>query len=274
MKDYAPPACNLLSYNREWHFECALAIDFKVKISLVTPSLDAAHVLRDCIESVRAQTVACEHILIDGGSTDGTLDLVAGYDSHFAHVVSEPDKGLYAAMNKGIGLATGDIVGILNADDVFASEKVLEAVGSTFHDLAIDACYGDLEYVTAANRVTRHWRSGEFDRQKFYNGWMPPHPTLFVRRSVYEKYGLFREDIGTSADYELILRMFVKHTISACYLPQVLVHMRTGGASNRSLLARWQANRNDRLAWQVNGLRPRFWTIAAKPLRKLGQWWV
>lgn len=244
--------------------------------SLVTPSLNSAHTLAGCIDSVRDQQLAVEHLLIDGRSTDETLGIVDAHPGHFARVVAETDSGLYAAMNKGIGLATGDIIGILNADDFYASDNTLAAVATALNDRTVDACYGDLEYVSATDttRVVRRWRAGAFGRQKFFHGWMPPHPTLFLRREVYDRFGLFREDLGTSADYEFMLRVFVKHGLTATYIPRVLVHMRTGGASNRSMAARWRANRNDALAWKVNGLRSQPWTMVAKPLRKLGQWWV
>lgn len=214
-------------------------------------------------------------MLIDGASSDATLAIAGEYPDHFARIVSEPDEGLYCAMNRGLALATGDIVGILNADDFYVSGDVLAAVAEAFNDAAVAACYGDLEYVAAdGERVVRRWRAGAFGRDKFFNGWMPPHPALFFRRSVYERFGLYREDLGTSADYEFMLRVFVKHGLTASYIPRVLVRMRQGGASNRSLGARWRANRGDALAWRVNGLRPRPWTVLAKPLRKAGQWWV
>ena len=179
-------------------------------------------------------------------------------------------------MNKGVGLANGSIVGILNADDRFADEQVLQDVSQVFQDPDVAACYGDLEYVSAdpGSRVIRRWISGDFAQKRFLNGWMPPHPTLFVRKSVYEKYGLFREDLGTSADYEFMLRLFVKNRLEAHYIPRVLVRMRAGGASNHSLAARWRANRNDALAWKANELKPKPWTLLAKPLRKLPQWWL
>jgi glycosyltransferase len=245
-------------------------------LSIITPSLNSVAVLADCIESVRGQRINFEHILVDGASTDGTMRVAEGYAGHFAQVVSEADRGLYAAMNKGIDLASGDIIGILNADDFYSSGDTLAAVESVFSDPDVDACYGDLEYVAAADcgHVVRRWQAGEFGRKKFLNGWMPPHPTLFLRRQVYERYGMFREDLGTAADYEFMLRVFVKNGLTAVYIPRVLVRMRAGGASNRSLAARWRANRNDALAWKVNDLRPRPWTLLAKPLRKMGQWWV
>jgi glycosyltransferase len=245
-------------------------------ISIITPSLNAAGVLANCIDSVRAQNVAVEHILVDGASTDATLAVAQSVPGHFAQIISEPDSGIYSAMNKGLDRASEEVIGILNADDFFASNGVLAAVAEAFADPAVEACYGNLEYVDSRNpgRVVRRWQSGEFGRAKFFNGWMPPHPALFFRRSVYERFGLYREDLDTSADYEFMLRVFVKNGLEAVYLPQVFVRMRTGGASNHTLAARWRANRNDRRAWRVNELRPRPWTVLAKPLRKVGQWWV
>ncbi len=247
-----------------------------LKISIVTPTYQAAQVLPDCLASVAVQDVEVEHILMDGGSTDETLAVAKAHGRHLAKVVSEPDQGIYDAMNKGIELATGEVVGILNADDFYPSPQVLRQVAACFEDPAVDACYGDLRYVEAGDtgRTVRFWRSGDFDRAKFYWGWMLPHPTFFVRRSVYERFGGFRLDMGSAADYEIMLRFLLKQGLKAAYVPQVLVHMRTGGVSNASLGNRVRANRMDRKAWEVNGLRPYPWTLMFKPLRKLGQWVV
>jgi glycosyltransferase len=245
-------------------------------ISIITPSLNSAASLRECIESAKMQRVLPEHILVDGHSTDDTLAVASKYKDHFSHIVSEPDKGIYDAMNKGIRLASGEIVGILNADDFYVGDDVLSSVAHVFEDPAVQACYGDLEYVSYKDpsRVVRRWRAGNFGRDKFFAGWMPPHPTVFFRSEVYARFGTYREDLGTSADYEFMLRIFVKHKLNAAYIPRVLVRMRAGGASNHSLGARWRANRNDARAWRANGLQPRPWTLIAKPLRKVGQWRV
>lgn len=243
-------------------------------ISIVTATWNAAQTLPDCIDSVSRQQVEVEHILIDGASTDGTMEVVEAHRHALAKVVSEPDKGIYDAMNKGLALASGEVVGILNADDFYANEQVLEQVMASFSDPSVDACYGDLRYVALddTRRTVRYWRSGDFRPEKFYWGWMPPHPTFFVRRSVYERYGLFNRHLGSAADYEIMLRFLLRHRVKAVYLPLVLVHMRTGGVSNASLGNRLKANRMDRKAWQVNGLKPYPWTLTLKPLRKLGQW--
>jgi glycosyltransferase len=176
-------------------------------------------------------------------------------------------------MNKGIRLAQGDIIGILNADDFYTSANVLAKVAEVFEDPTVDACYGDLQYVDRANtgKIVRHWRSGPFSLKKFYWGWMPPHPTFFARRLVYERYGLFNLGLGDSADYELMLRFLLKHQIRTVYIREVLVKMRTGGISS-SLRNRLQANRMNRNAWILNGLESYPWTMWLKPLQKLSQW--
>ena len=242
--------------------------------SIITPTLNSASVIEACIQSLREQKGGIEHIIVDGKSSDGTLDVVSNLNSE-AIVLGQDPSGIYSAINAGIEAATGEIIGILHADDFYASEDALKLVAEAFRDSEVDACYGDLCYVDSADpsRIVRYWHSGEYSGGRFKHGWMPPHPTFFVRREVYEKHGLYRTDLGTAADYEMMLRLLVKHRISVAYVPHVLVHMRTGGASNATLGARIRANRMDRRAWKVNGLRPYPWTLIAKPARKLGQWW-
>lgn len=243
-------------------------------VSIITAAFNCAATIRGCIESVLGQSQPAEHIIVDGGSTEGTLRILEEYRSRIARIVSEQDWGVYDAMNKGIALATGDVIGILNADDVYAHRDVLTKVARVFEDERVDSCYGDLVYISSIDpdRVVRYWRAGPYDVRRFYRGWMPPHPTFFARRSVYERYGAFRLGNGSAADYELMLRFLLKHGISAAYIPEVLVKMRSGGISNVSLGKRLKANRMDRHAWRVNGLRPWPWTIAMKPLSKIGQY--
>lgn len=244
-----------------------------MKISIITVCFNSAATIRDTLESVRAQTHPdVEHIVIDGASTDQTLAIAKEYQ-HVARLLSEPDRGLYDAMNKGIRLATGDVIGILNSDDFYAHPEVLAAVAQRLRESGAGILYGDLIYVhaRATRRPVRYWRSGVFRPQYFRHGWMPPHPTFFVRREHYERFGLYDLDFRLAADYELMLRFLYKHRIPACYLPEVLVHMRTGGLSNASLRHRWHANREDRRAWTKNGLRPAFYTLWLKPLRKVSQ---
>ncbi|HUJ16766.1 MAG TPA: glycosyltransferase family 2 protein [Nitrospirota bacterium] len=242
------------------------------KISIITASFNSGSTIKDCLDSVEDQGNQAEHIIIDGASTDDTLSIVRSYP-HIAEVISEPDHGIYDAMNKGIALATGDVIGILNSDDYYAHPQVLERVMKVFENREIDSCYGDLLYFDPVDktRIVRNWISGSYHERRFYWGWMPPHPTFFVRRSMYEKYGGFKLSLGSAADYELMLRFLVKHKISTAYLPEILVRMRSGGISNMSLRNRLTANRMDRYAWEANELKPYFWTTFVKPLSKIMQ---
>ena len=247
-------------------------------ITIVTPTFRSAATVERCLASVHGQSVPVEHVLVDGASPDGTADLARGFAARGVPgsltVVSEPDQGMYDAMNKGIRRSSAGIVGILNADDHYAHPDVLARVLGVFADPEVDACYGDLVYVSAdpASRVVRTWLSGEYDVSRFRWGWMPPHPAFFLRRRFYEAHGLYRTDFGSAADYELMLRMLVRHRLRARHLPDVLVRMQTGGASNRQVANRLRANAMDRKAWSVNDLRPYPWTLFCKPLRKLPQW--
>ena len=246
-------------------------------VSIITVVRNGEDTIADCLRSVIDQTYRnIEHIIIDGASNDGTIGIIREYATAGIKVVSEPDQGIYDAMNKGIRNSSGEIIGILNADDMYYDNNVIESVVNAFIHENIDSCYGDLIYVDRTNptRKTRFWRAGEYGRKRFYHGWMPPHPTFFVRRKIYEKYGVFDLKMGTAADYELILRFLVKENISTTYIPGILVKMRIGGVSNASLLSRLRANRMDRNAWTVNGLTPRSWTLIMKPVRKILQFFL
>ncbi len=246
----------------------------KVKISIITVVYNGEKTIQECIASVLGQDYFnIEYIIVDGASTDDTLSVVQRYADRITRVVSEPDQGIYDAMNKGIGYATGEVVGVLNADDVYASPTVLSQVAAAFQTQQCEACYGDLWYVSndSSGHVTRKWVSGKYREGAFLWGWMPPHPTFFVKRESYQRYGLFRLDMGSAADYELMLRLIHRYKIRLSYLPRVLVKMRVGGVSNTSWRNRWKANRKDREAWKVNGLEANFWTHWLKPLRKIGQ---
>lgn len=236
--------------------------------------MNNAGTIRDCIESVQKQTVSAQHIFIDGVSIDGSLELIKKLAPRNSIIISEPDKSEYDAMNKGLALADGDIVGILNADDFYAHDKVLGKVLNVFLDPEIGACYGDLVYIDqlVVQKVKRYWKSGDYRKERFYSGWMPPHPTFFLRRQLLEKYGYYRLDFSSAADYEFMLRYLLKYQVKAVYIPEVLVKMRIGGKSNLSLRQRLIANRFDRKAWEVHGLKPRPWTLFLKPLSKIGQY--
>jgi glycosyltransferase involved in cell wall biosynthesis len=251
-----------------------LSKEAEMKISVITATWNSASTVRDTLQSVATQEYPdIEHIIMDGRSTDATLDIV-GQFPHVAKLVSEKDKGIYDAMNKGIAHATGEIIGILNSDDFYMNGSVLSHVARVFEHSGCGAVYGDLLYVDPAdtNKIIRYWRSGAYRKGAFKWGWMPPHPTFFVRRDVYEQYGTFNLNLGTAADYELMLRFVHKYGVHMVYLPEVLVRMRNGGASSASVGARWRANRRDREAWRVNGLKPFWFTVYLKPLRKLRQY--
>lgn len=242
-------------------------------ISIITASFNSEKTIGDTLESVKCQEYNnIEHLVIDGLSTDNTLHIVGQY-SHIARVISGKDKGIYDAMNKGLQVATGEVIGILNSDDIYIDNKVLKEVADLFQDDRIDACYADLQYVDEGdtNKLVRYWKSGKYKKSHFFYGWMPPHPTLFLRRRVYDKVGHFNLALKTAADYELMLRVFVSHDFNIQYLPRVIVKMRTGGASNASLMRRLQANQEDRLAWKINNLKPYFFTLYLKPFRKIFQ---
>jgi glycosyltransferase len=211
----------------------------------------------DAIKSVLGQDCpGVEYIIVDGGSTDSTLEIIKSYGSRINKMISEPDKGIYDAMNKGIKLASGDIVGILNSDDVYADNMVLSEVVEMFRKTGADAVYGDLVYVGKddASRVVRYWRAGQYRPGNFRKGWHPAHPALFVKRQVYEKCGGFDTSFSVSADFELMLRLFEKHKIKTVYLPKVLVKMRLGGESNRALGNIIKGNLNILRAFWKNGI--------------------
>lgn len=245
-----------------------------IKLSLITITYNSAETLEDTFRSVFSQTYGnIEYIVVDGGSKDGTLTLIEKYKSKIHKHISEKDSGLYDALNKGIAMAEGDIIGILHSDDFFTHERVLENVVAKMQSEKVDGLYADLYYVDRHNtdKIIRKWKSGTYSPGSFLNGWMPPHPAFFVRKELYERFGAFNLKLKSAADYELMLRFIHKHQITLAYLPEFIVKMRVGGKSNSSLRNRWKANREDREAWRINGLTPRFYTLLFKPLRKLFQ---
>lgn len=246
-----------------------------MNVSIITVVYNGAEFIRDCIESVLHQTYPnLEYIIVDGKSTDGTVDIVQSYGKRVSRFVSESDKGLYDAMNKGIQMATGDVIGLLNADDFYRHNRVIENMVATLERTGSDAVYGDMLYVDRANpqKIKRYWRSGWYSENAFLWGWMPGHLSFFARRSLYQKYGLFRVDMKSAADYELMLRFIHKNKVKLAYMDEVTIVMRMGGVSNNSVANRLEANRDDRRAWQLNGLTPYFFTFWFKPLRKLTQY--
>jgi glycosyltransferase involved in cell wall biosynthesis len=244
-----------------------------MKVSIITVSLNAAKSIADTLTSVASQAYNnIEHIVIDGGSSDGTQEVVRQFP-HVAKFVSEKDNGLYDAMNKGLALATGDLVAILNADDFYLHTGVISNIVQCFQKKDIEAVYGDLVYVDGSfDKVVRTWKAGSYKPSKFYQGWMVPHPTFFVKRACYENWGYFDTSLKFAADYELMLRFMLKQQIKTFYIQETLVIMKTGGKSNSSLINRWTINREDRKAWTINHLQPHLFTLILKPLRKITQY--
>ena len=243
-------------------------------VSIITATYNSAATLRDCLQSVAKQSYApIEHIIIDGASKDDSLSIAQSF-AHIAQVHSEKDQGIYDAMNKGIAHATGDIIGILNSDDFYVDELVIQDIVNVFENSNCDVAYADLQYVDRerTDKIIRTWKSGTMQQHSFLYGWMPPHPTVFVRRKVYEQYGAFNLSLKSAADYEFMLRVLYKEKCPVAYLPKTIVKMRDGGQSNQSIKHRIFANREDKKAWALNGLQPYFFTLLLKPARKLIQY--
>ncbi|MCS5712287.1 glycosyltransferase [Candidatus Berkiella aquae] len=247
-----------------------------LKISIITVCFNSANTIRETLQSVASQEYPhVEYILIDGGSKDGTQNIIESFRSHIKTVVSEPDKGIYDAMNKGIQLATGDVIGLLNADDLYAHSAVLTQVANAFEDNHLDACYADLIYFAthSPETVLRYWRSNSFQPGLFAKGWCPAHPTFFVRRRVYEQHGVFDIHLKGGNDVELMMRFLEKHRITTRYLPQVMVKMRLGGVSNNSIKGIIRQNQQILQAAKKLDIAISPWSFFFhKVLSRLNQW--
>lgn len=242
-----------------------------MKITIITVTYNSASTLAATLQSVASQDYKnIEHLVIDGGSRDGTLDIVARHGQHVARTISERDKGIYDAMNKGMALATGDFIGFLNSDDILASEYSISRLALAA--LNADAVYGNLEYVSEndLNRVVRRWHAGAYNPNRLYFGWMPPHPTFYICRRLMQEVGNFDTSMCIAADYEYILRCLTSRSLRVQYVDDVLVKMRLGGVSNRSFKTILQKSREDLRAmrrYRVGG----WGTLAAKNLSKVFQ---
>lgn len=246
-----------------------------MKVTLITVTLNSEKFLEDSILSVMAQDYKdIEHIIIDGKSTDGTLAIIEKYKGHIAQWVSEKDYSMYDAINKGMRMATGDIIGTLNSDDMLASNDVISKMVTCFETQKIDAVYGDLVYVDPddTSKILRKWNGGEFKRSKFRYGWMPAHPTFYFRRSLLDTCGFYETHFFSAADYEFMTRYLYYHKVSAVYLPKLIVRMRQGGMSNSSIARRLRANRRDYLAMKKNRVPMPFVVAFLKPVIKLHQY--
>ena len=242
-----------------------------MKISIITVTYNSAATLKDTIESVlRQQYPEVEHILIDGASKDNTVSIIRSYPQ-ITNWVTEKDKGLYDAINKGIQRATGEIVGILNSDDFFPNEKVLSTIAARFDDPEVDAVIGDIAFVKPENldRIVRHYSSAKFHPKKFAAGYMPAHPSFYVRKKFYDAYGLYKMNYKIAADYELLIRFMHKEGIRFRYIPEILVYMRTGGVSNQSVMSRYILNKEIIRACAENGINTNMARLSMKYFNKI-----
>ena len=248
-----------------------------MKISVITVAFNNSDYIEDCIKSVIGQTYEnLEYIIVDGGSTDGTLEVIKKYEDRISKWVSEPDHGIYDAMNKGIKMATGGIIGFLHSDDFYPHENVIAQVAEAFMNSGVHSVYGDLVYVNKTNgKAVRYWRAGEFKESLIKWGWMPPHPTFFVKKEVYEEHGCFNTNLKIAADYELILRFLGKQKITTHYIPNVLIKMRLGGISNGNIINIIRKTLEDYKALKINGLNgSRVLTLFFKNVSKLPQFLI
>ncbi|MES2796018.1 MAG: glycosyltransferase family 2 protein [Bacteroidota bacterium] len=244
-----------------------------MKISIVTVCYNSKNFIRQTLESVATQDYPnIEHVVIDGGSNDGTVEILNEYKDRIIFI-SEPDKGIYEAMNKGVKLATGEVIGTLGAGDFYPNNQVIGKVAATFERYGTDSIYGDKQYVHPGNiqKTVRYWKSGEYKIENWLKGWMPPHQSFYLKKKAFENYGYYLEQFRSAGDYELMLRMLYKHKLSTHYLPELLVTMLTGGTSTVSFSNRIKANLEDRKAWLLNGIEPKWYTLYAKPLSKVLQ---
>jgi glycosyltransferase len=247
-----------------------------MKVTLITATYNSEKYLEDCIISIAKQTYKdIEHIIIDGKSKDGTVDIIKKHEQHLSKWISETDKGMYDAINKGMDIATGNIIGILNSDDMLESEDAIASIVKAFEEKKVDSIYADLEYVDAedTNKIIRVWKGKSYKRSLFYNGWMPAHPTFYFKKEVFQKYGGYESHFYSAADYELMSRYLFSNHISSYYLPKLIVKMRIGGQSNETFRARFRANRRDYLAMKKNGIPFPFIVSIMKPLSKLHQYY-
>lgn len=244
-----------------------------MKVSIITATFNSSKTIKDTIISLESQTYNnIEYIIVDGSSKDNTLQIINEHSSRVATVICEPDKGIYDALNKGIAAATGDVIGFLHSDDVLAYPDAITDIVSKFSEGNFDAVYADLDYVSQGNinHIVRKWKSGHYDVSKLKYGWMPPHPSFYMKRSCYINWGVFDLSYKISADYDSLLRYLWVHKAKAAYLPKVLTKMRVGGISNRSLKNIIQKSKEDITVIKRNGLH---WpiTLLFKNLSKLPQ---
>ncbi|HEY4148716.1 MAG TPA: glycosyltransferase family 2 protein [Chitinophagaceae bacterium] len=242
-----------------------------MKVSIITVTYNSAATLADTLDSVRRQDYPdVEHILVDGASKDETVNIIKSYP-HVKKWVSEKDKGLYDAINKGILMASGDVVGILNSDDFFPNSGVVSTIARAFEENNIDAVYGDIAFVRPENlgKIVRLYSSRKFTPRRFAYGYMPAHPSFYARKSCFEQMGLYKPDYTIAADYELLMRFIYRYKIPYYYIPETLVYMRTGGVSNKNILSRYTLNREIIRACKENNVNTNMAILSIKYLNKM-----
>jgi len=244
-----------------------------MKVSIITVCLNSAGTIENTMNSVLGQDYKdIEYIVVNGGSTDGTLDIINSYRSKIAKVISEPDNGIYEAMNKGIKSSTGDVIAILNSDDVYAEHTIVSQVVEFIQNNSLEAAYGDLVYINknSDDHITRFWKPGEYKKGAFSYGWVLPHPTFFCRKNIFERFGYFNDRLQVAADFELMLRFIEKYNIKLGYLPKVFVKMRKGGKANllRGII---HGNLEIIKSFRLNNVRLSPWFFLYKPITKMLQ---
>lgn len=230
-----------------------------MKVSIVTGTFNSEKYIEDCVASINNQDFKnIEHVIIDGASNDQTVEIIKSIPNRVEVLISEPDEGIYNAMNKGLKNCSGDILGILNSDDFYNANNVISTVVEEFEKTQADCVFGDLFYVEAENpdNIVRKWVTGPYKNNSFKTGWHPPHPSFFVKKEVYQKFGYFDEELSLAADFELMLRFIEKHKLKTSYIPQVMVRMRLGGATSKSLKNIIRGNKECLKAFKKNDISP------------------
>lgn len=243
-----------------------------MKVSLITVSYNSAATIKDTIESVLAQDYPdIEYILVDGKSKDNTVDIIRSFDGRVSKWISEPDKGIYDAMNKGLQMTSGDVVGMLNSDDFYYSNSIISQVAEAFRDESVDAVFGNLIFVDPGDlqKTVRTYSSKNWHPGKFARGFMPAHPTFFVRRKYYEKFGNFKTDYKIASDYEMLIRLLYVHKLTYRYLPMTMVVMRKGGVSSNGIKSNIILNNEIKRACEENGIRTNLPLIYLKYFTKI-----
>jgi len=244
----------------------------KLRVSIITVSYNNVGTIADTINSVLSQSYAnIEYIIIDGASSDGTTELVTSFGQRISKFISAPDTGMYDALNKGIGLATGDIVGILNSDDFFYDNNVIEKVVSAFDESDIDAVFGDVQFVdpVKTSKIVRYYSSKKFNSSRFRFGYMPAHPSFYVRRELFEKIGYYKTDYKIAADFELVIRFLFINKVRYKYLEMPFISMRMGGLSNKTISSNYILNKEIARACKENGIKTNFIFIYSKYFTKI-----